>query len=64
MLTHGVCKHSRYSEVLLANARDFLPLFVGEGFPRLNLVFPTVISFSFFVIACRVYNKNGAPPID
>jgi hypothetical protein len=27
-------------------------------------VFPTVISFSFFVIACRVYNKNGAPPID
>jgi hypothetical protein len=32
-VTHGVCKHSRYSEILLAGARGFY-LFVGEGFPH------------------------------
>jgi hypothetical protein len=55
-VTHGVCKHSRYSEVLLAGARGFYLSLLERVFHVKILCLHAVISFSFFVIAYRFYN--------
>jgi hypothetical protein len=56
-VTHGVCKHSRYSEVLLAGARGFYLSLLERVFHVKILCLRVVISFSFFIIAYRFYNK-------
>jgi hypothetical protein len=56
-VTHGICKHSQYSEVLLAGARGFYVSLLERVFHVKILYLRAVISFSFFVIAYRFYNK-------
>jgi hypothetical protein len=56
-VTHGVCKHSRYSEVLLAGARGFYLSLLERVFRVKILCLRAVISFLFFVIAYHFYNK-------
>jgi hypothetical protein len=56
-VTHGVCKHSKYSEVLLAGARGFYLSLLERVFHVKIMYLCAVISFSFFVIAYRFYNK-------
>jgi hypothetical protein len=56
-VTHDVCKHSRYSEVLLAGARGFYLSLLERVFHVKILCLRAMISFSFFVIAYRFYNK-------
>jgi hypothetical protein len=56
-ITLGVCKHSRYSEVLLASARGFYLSSLERVFHVKILCLRAVISFSFFVIAYRFYNN-------
>jgi hypothetical protein len=52
------CKHSRYSEVLLAGARGFYLSLLERVFHVKILCLRAVISFSFFVIAYRFYNTH------
>jgi hypothetical protein len=58
-VTHGVCKHSRYSEVLLAGARGFYLSLLERVFHVKILCLRAVISFSFFVIAYRFCNNDN-----
>jgi hypothetical protein len=55
-VTHGVCKHSRYSEVLLACARGFYLSLLERVFHVKILCLYAMISFSFFVIVYHFYN--------
>jgi hypothetical protein len=61
-VTHGVCKHSRYSEVLLAGACGFYLSLLERVFHVKILCLRAVISFLFFVIAYRFYNRANASP--
>jgi hypothetical protein len=49
-VTHGVCKHSRYSEVLLTGARGFYLSLLKRVFYVKILCLRAVISLSFLVM--------------
>jgi hypothetical protein len=55
-IAHDVCKHSRYSEVLLAGARGFFSYFWRDFF-TLKSCISAVIYFFIFVIAYCFYNN-------